>query len=644
MNRDPQSAGVSDESNSTGFSEPVVWLAFGLAVGAVYAAIVGLLVLPVWFVDKLYDRLGYDLTLTTAAALHVAIQFFAAAVLYVLLVRIERRRAIALGQWLTTHCVTGIVLFVFISGAHVFSEMAIVEMARIDRAGAPFGPITLTLGAAKWIGLPTSLFVVFVLIHRRYARASAAASVGSDSPGSASGERIGDAGRVNGDPKKRTGTGRAGKVAVAAIFGLVTTAVGVWFFYGRDIEPPDDSDFALPVIDVPVAMNGYYDVDFDSSEFPEGVDSYNWFESDDGDEDDEDEDDGDEDDEEMEARSGVLLHLIAFDANRPVASDPEFAPSAAARWNEPAARALVDESADLLAGVERAIGKKHFIVPAGIPRWSSPAGNWSDLGYLLQLRLRLHLLDGDTEGAIADGLRLVRFGERFGYASDQVNLFRGLALRDFGYGDLRRIAELAQPTPTQCAEVVGELERYEFDAERLNRVWATEYAIRKPVLDAHELSSSFFFHRNRTLERLVASFRVNRDWIANSHWTPPPYVGSDADEDDESVRNWFNWMGPRVYSLFLPYRWHGRWSHDFDLRATRLFLALRGYSLEHGALPESLDALVPAYIDSVPADPFSPDESQILYSRTERQLWSVGKDLEIEDVATNRLRLQIPEW
>ena len=40
-----------------------------------------------------------------------------------------------------------------------------------------------------------------------------------------------------------------------------------------------------------------------------------------------------------------------------------------------------------------------------------------------------------------------------------------------------------------------------------------------------------------------------------------------------------------------------------DLRATRLFLALRLYHLEHGKLPETLEELAPEYIDAMPQDP-----------------------------------------
>ena len=49
-----------------------------------------------------------------------------------------------------------------------------------------------------------------------------------------------------------------------------------------------------------------------------------------------------------------------------------------------------------------------------------------------------------------------------------------------------------------------------------------------------------------------------------------------------------------------------RWvESETNRQATRLLLALVGWRLEHGALPESLDALIGSYFDELPRDPWS---------------------------------------
>jgi len=63
-----------------------------------------------------------------------------------------------------------------------------------------------------------------------------------------------------------------------------------------------------------------------------------------------------------------------------------------------------------------------------------------------------------------------------------------------------------------------------------------------------------------------------------------------------------------------------------DVRITEVFLALRCYHLEHGRLPESLDALAPAYLEEVPLDPFA--EQPFIYEpqADPPRILSVGPD------------------
>ena len=68
-----------------------------------------------------------------------------------------------------------------------------------------------------------------------------------------------------------------------------------------------------------------------------------------------------------------------------------------------------------------------------------------------------------------------------------------------------------------------------------------------------------------------------------------------------------------------------RCAADLEHAAARLRLAARAYELEKGRPPPSLEALVPGYLDAVPADPF--DGKPLRYDPARRLVWSVGKDL-----------------
>lgn len=55
-----------------------------------------------------------------------------------------------------------------------------------------------------------------------------------------------------------------------------------------------------------------------------------------------------------------------------------------------------------------------------------------------------------------------------------------------------------------------------------------------------------------------------------------------------------------------------------------LTAALRLHEMDHGALPETLDALVPAYFDELPSDPYN--DGPLAYDPAGRLVWSVGDD------------------
>jgi hypothetical protein len=68
-----------------------------------------------------------------------------------------------------------------------------------------------------------------------------------------------------------------------------------------------------------------------------------------------------------------------------------------------------------------------------------------------------------------------------------------------------------------------------------------------------------------------------------------------------------------------------RCASDTHLEATASLVALHAHLLAHGRLPETLDALRPAYLEVLPRDHF--DGAPLRYDPARRLLWSVGSDL-----------------
>jgi hypothetical protein len=64
---------------------------------------------------------------------------------------------------------------------------------------------------------------------------------------------------------------------------------------------------------------------------------------------------------------------------------------------------------------------------------------------------------------------------------------------------------------------------------------------------------------------------------------------------------------------------------ELNLEAIALLAALKAFKQDNARLPQSLDELVPSYMESVPLDPF--DGKPMRYSAAKKIIYSVGKDL-----------------
>jgi hypothetical protein len=92
-------------------------------------------------------------------------------------------------------------------------------------------------------------------------------------------------------------------------------------------------------------------------------------------------------------------------------------------------------------------------------------------------------------------------------------------------------------------------------------------------------------------------------------YLPSPPAGDKLHElvPEASLIQWVrNPIGLILWAMVGPaYHSDGYFVILAHLRATKLFLALRAYHLDHRMLPETLEALVPEYLTKVPVDPLS---------------------------------------
>ena len=274
--------------------------------------------------------------------------------------------------------------------------------------------------------------------------------------------------------------------------------------------------------------------------------------------------------------------------------------------------------------------------------------DWRELANLVALRASVLFRQGKEKEAFDEAMKIVRFGGMIeGSRGPLLPWLVGVAVKAIG---LRRLRDLLQQTslpPDVLMQYVGELSQYEVDEAALADVFRAEYMRAAKMIDdlafgtagssAPGLASGWVFRRvlfrNNETKRLYAqTYRRLIEDIPNSYAQRVNFRAG-----DEQSGGFFdlagriaagNAVGTMLHDMLLPALAElqaTKYVENMLVRATWLLFAIKCYKLETGQLPETLDALVPDYIDKVPLDPY--DGRPMRYSREKKRVYSIGEDL-----------------
>ena len=141
----------------------------------------------------------------------------------------------------------------------------------------------------------------------------------------------------------------------------------------------------------------------------------------------------------------------------------------------------------------------------------------------------------------------------------------------------------------------------------------------------------YFFKENETKQTLA---KLYRDTIHNiplvyadmNLYNPEEYLGLTGSKTSFVLRP--NFVGRIFYAFTTPELntfLEGKCQMEGTVRATQLVVAIKAFQKTTGVLPDRLASLCPAYLKTVPLDPF--DGLPFRYSRAKEIIYSVGKDL-----------------
>jgi hypothetical protein len=367
--------------------------------------------------------------------------------------------------------------------------------------------------------------------------------------------------------------------------------------------------------------------------------------------------------------SNAYTHLERAAAALAWPEELEASPRLGDDWDPQRVERLVASNQAALAHLQRALEAPSL----DVPRYEFFRDNEA-LSSLLLSNLKLtHVLAaraflcaerGETRSALEDGLTVVRFGHRLqrAHQGELIHMMSGVALKGHG---LRIIREVAAHAPID-ADLAREFERrlhgYRTAPETWGRIWASEYQARKQMWEAvradplgqqldgdlaaylpegerHSalrslVPEAYVYHHNRSLT-LDAEFMrsMQRDSFKPCAELEPPmeFVPRDQNGMLRMVVS-PNSVGRILLAISTPdlrrFQFR-RCGSDTILAATRAVLALEAYRDERGALPGSLEELVPEFLSEVPRDAF--DGNPLRYLPERAVVYSVGADFIDED-------------
>lgn len=324
-----------------------------------------------------------------------------------------------------------------------------------------------------------------------------------------------------------------------------------------------------------------------------------------------------------------------------------------ASWDAAFADEVLAANAEAFKEAEVGLACEHYASPpvvdaVSVMPWLS---RHKELVQLLSIKSKRAQLAGDPAAA----LHAASLGWRVGQlaADNPCSLMEwlvGNSCQHIALAQMERIAADARTPEPVLRDLLGQLDRWDPQApvRDYQEAMRGDYQMAKNTVElllygdgkrlgVENLSGQFsrkpyFFKKNMT-ERMLADYYHHL--IASAELPYPKIRQEYPGMPREPANGWEkavmvaspNSVGKVMFFMLVPgSAASGKGCQlQAQVAALRLKVALRLYEQRQGRLPETLAALVPEYLKSVPADPY--DGQPMRYSKVERKVWAVGRDL-----------------
>jgi serine/threonine protein kinase len=276
--------------------------------------------------------------------------------------------------------------------------------------------------------------------------------------------------------------------------------------------------------------------------------------------------------------------------------------------------------------------------------------------------LRVHSLvclhDGDTEGALAACLDIIRFADHLNESPSLISAMIRVALTSIGCEALQDISNYVDPTPEEVNMMRRVLEQaienvnisHAFRGELAAMADTFELIRTEPGKAISENSHPGIEARLLHLGELFYGSRPLRFWLNGDavlslgilaeivEISKRPYF--EAQEEIKKITSqlnrkdpfFLNWVRYPISMSAIPNLLRARMQSaetETYLNLNLLALGIKQYRKDHGTFPETLESLAPQYMAAVPVDPITNEPFVYQYDEDGYTLYGAGIDGEV---------------
>ena len=326
-------------------------------------------------------------------------------------------------------------------------------------------------------------------------------------------------------------------------------------------------------------------------------------------------------------------------------------------WDEDYVADILASNSSAFALIEQGLSCERFQVPEieGFYAPISYLGDQRAVGRLIDLKAGWLLRRGKEDKAFETAIQGIRLGSLMqDRGGAMINYLVAIAVKGIGQARIVGIIKQGGLSSRDMRKYASVLKDYESGDPGFENSFRVEYVFGASAVDSLVVGedgtelfgagvmkklarrSSYVFQANRTKKRIAD---VCRQMTTNAQlpyaeieW--PPHLWDEERGTLRRARRLLkpNAVGKIIFDMMQPaYNSYveRKCRCELHTKSIRLILALKAYERDEDELPETLDELVPKYLDAVPTDPY--DGKPNRYSAERKLIYSVGRDGEDSD-------------